>query len=266
MPTLLIVISLAIVLLLLLIFASKHKEYRKFNPHTPFGRPKSRPIYKDRITSDYEIKAIPLAEPNSEPVWAILDLQTTGLSTTIGQEDLIIEATWLILDKDFRLVKRNTQRVLQETAGSLEAKQVHGITEQDLKSLGITEVQLIQSLREDITDQIILVMHNAAFDLSILRGTVARISPEWLPKLQSINTLCTMNYRLGQGHSEEKYPSLIALSAELGRISPQTFHSLRPVSWRNCYFTRLCLRELVTQYPELLSEHLLSAESYLSNS
>lgn len=193
-----------------------------------------------------ELPLIPRAEADAVPQWAVLDFQTTGLCTERGLEDLIVEATWLALDASFRLISQKTLRVRQSYSGSAEARAVHHVTEQQLEECGVCEEELVEQLFADLGRGTTLVMHNAEFDLAILRGTLARVDPSKLLELERYPSFCTMTYL-----PAEYYPSLATLTASITPYTMADFRSLFPISYRNAYFTRHCLMALLDRYPSL---------------
>lgn len=174
--------------------------------------------------------------------WMILDLQTTSLSVEVGDEARILEASWALLDEQYKLITRHTYRVRQEVSSSPEAFRVHGISDTHLTPYSISEQELVERWFSDLTPGAILVGHNIAFDRAILLGTVRRVAPTRTAELEQLPTFCTMTYLCTSPDS--RYPSLVHLTEELSGIPPQRFYSLRPISWRNVYFTRLCLLHL----------------------
>lgn len=187
---------------------------------------------------------IPRAEGDrAEAKWMILDLQTTSLSVEVGDEARILEASWALLDEQYKLITRHTYRVRQEVSSSPEAFRVHGISDTHLTPYSISEQELVERWFSDLTPGAILVGHNIAFDRAILLGTVRRVAPTRTAELEQLPTFCTMTYLCTSPDS--RYPSLVHLTEELAGIPPQRFYSLRPISWRNVYFTRLCLLHLL---------------------
>lgn len=187
---------------------------------------------------------IPRAEGDGAVAkWMILDLQTTSLSVEVGDEARILEASWALLDEQYKLITRHTYRVRQEVSSSPEAFRVHGISDTHLTPYSISEQELVERWFSDLTPGAILVGHNIAFDRAILLGTVRRVAPTRTAELEQLPTFCTMTYLCTSPDS--RYPSLVHLTEELAGIPPQRFYSLRPISWRNVYFTRLCLLHLL---------------------
>ena len=175
--------------------------------------------------------------------WMILDLQTTSLSVEVGDEARILEASWALLDEQYKLITRHTYRVRQEVSSSPEAFRVHGISDTHLTPYSISEQELVERWFSDLAPGTILVGHNIAFDRAILLGTVRRVAPTRTAELEQLPTFCTMTYLCTSPDS--RCPSLVYLTEELAGIPPQRFYSLRPISWRNVYFTRLCLLHLL---------------------
>lgn len=182
------------------------------------------------------VPPIPKAESGAIAKWFVLDLQTTGLSTERGAEDLIVEASWLLLDAKYRLIRQRTLRVLQSYSGSLEAREGHGLSVEDLRNHSVTEARFVEQLLADLHPGTTIVMHNAEFDKAILRGTVERVAPDALSIVDSHPIFCTMTFL-----QSDHYPSLAILTSSVTPFTQAQFRSIRPISYRNAYFTRHCL-------------------------
>lgn len=228
--------AVALIILFLLLWKPRHKQRALPKLENPR---QVKPSFRKELIA---LPAIPVAEPDAVAKWMVLDLQTTGLSTVRGAEDLIVEATWLILDEQYQLIRRKTHRVRQSYSGSQEAREVHGLSEQDLWRHGITEHQLMEQFMADLLPNTTIVMHNAEFDRAILRSTIERVAPSALPEVDRHPTLCTMTYL-----PSESYPSLGTLTTSLTPFTMAEFRTLRPISYRNAYFTRHCLIALLSQ-------------------
>ncbi|MBR8703308.1 3'-5' exonuclease [Porphyromonas levii] len=231
-PNIVMMIVLGVVALYILFLLLRQSSSRKFKPK-PTETYKAVPQTRQAAIV---VPPIPHAPTGAKARWMVLDLQTTGLSTIRGAEDLIVEATWLLLDEAYQLIRKRTHRVYQSYSGSQEAQEVHGLSEQDLRRHGITEAQLVEYFLADLLPQTTIVMHNAEFDLAIILSTIERVAPNSLPQVRSHSTFCTMTYL-----PLEHYPSLGALTTSITSFTQAQFRALRPISYRNAYFTRHCL-------------------------
>ncbi|MDO5017395.1 MAG: 3'-5' exonuclease [Porphyromonas sp.] len=190
---------------------------------------------------------IPKAPDTAVPKWCVIDLQTTGLDT---DRDRIVEASWLLMDEAYREIRRSTKLIRQTEIGSPEAIAIHRRTLADLQQLGITEGEWLHSFVTEIPPGVTLVAHNLAFDREILRSTVERIAPEYTNLIDRFEGYCTMMAvkmeakMEAKGIEEEGYISLRNLTRRHLGIPDPIFDALTPVSWRNVYFTRLCLQSL----------------------
>lgn len=184
---------------------------------------------------------LPEAPDGALAHYAVLDFQTTGLDVA---EDRILQAAWLVMDSSFRLVRKGTCIVLQESVGSLEARSVHRLNLGMIERYGMTEEAMVRTILSDISDVPILVAHNMAFDLGVFGAAVNRSMPEIGGELEAKETICTMTdfINIGEG---EKYPSLMELSQKLLGISAIRRWSHDPVAWRNVCLTRACLIRLI---------------------
>lgn len=189
-PNIVMMIVLGVVALYILFLLLRQSSSRKFKPK-PTETYKAVPQTRQAAIV---VPPIPHAPTGAKARWMVLDLQTTGLSTIRGAEDLIVEATWLLLDEAYQLIRKRTHRVYQSYSGSQETQEVHGLSEQDLRRHGITEAQLVEYFLADLLPQTTIVMHNAEFDLAIILSTIERVAPNSLPQVRSHSTFCTMTY------------------------------------------------------------------------
>lgn len=185
---------------------------------------------------------VPKAQLTSIPKFAVIDLQTTGLSTT---EDRIIELSWLILDHDYSEIQNNSKRIFQASAGTREAKRIHHVSDEILAETGQDEREVILQLWDAIKKVPVWVFHNAHFDLSILHATLSRLFPEFVEKMMSKEIICTMTGLISEPyHNTSKYPSLIELTTQLYSYPKPILFQQSIVSLRNVYLTRACLVKL----------------------
>lgn len=181
--------------------------------------------------------------PGGEPRYAILDFQTTGLNVD-DEGDRILQAAWMIVDAEYRMVRRGICLVAQESVGSLEARAVHGLSSAFVRRYGIPEPVMLSRLWKDIEDVPVWVAHNMAFDMGMLRSSVRRFAPELEETLESRETICTMIdfIRYEEG---ERYPALIDLTERLIGWHLSSIALPVPVAWRNVCLTRICLSRLL---------------------
>lgn len=110
------------------------------------------------------------------PVFAILDVETTGLSP---KHDRVIEIAVVRMDGEGRIVDEWTTRFNPE--GPVGATHIHGITDADVR-----DSPLFRAVAADLVPYIAglpLVAHNARFDLAFLRNELSRAGWDvpWLP-------------------------------------------------------------------------------------
>lgn len=203
--------------------------------------------------------ALEEADPGAMPVYAVIDFQTTGLSTKAGEEDRIIQVAWLVVDRDFRVIKRRLSLVRQTRRSAYEAQMVHHIPFDKIMEYGLPESEVLGDLLGDLSEGVALVFHNAAFDLGILRGALRKCGLcEW-DDLARRQVFCTMTFlpELRVGTAEEKFLSLPNLTAQLtGRPVPKHSFPDTFTAWRNVCLTRICLRRLSELYPDTFPRHL----------
>lgn len=212
--------------------------------------------------------ALEEAPSGAAPFYAVVDFQTTGLSVEEGAESGIIQAAWLILDKEFRVIKRRLSLVRQTERSSYEAQMVHHIPYEKIQEYGLPEQEVIRDLLLDLEASPVWVFHNAAFDLAILRGALRRCALTVSEDFRSRSVFCTMTFlpELSVGEKEEKYPSLISLAARLmGCNWPRHRFTRGLTAWRNVCLTRVCLRVLTERYPDRVAPHFDPVSHFLAS-
>lgn len=239
MEVLLWVLGAVALVLLALILSPKRKHHKEIATNAPVLQP----IIEQR-EAPTPLPRIEKAPEGEAARWMVIDVQTTGLCTEPGHEDRILEASWLILDEQYREVSHQTYRVKQSVKSSPEALKIHGITDTLSSPYSITEAELVAHLLETLGSELTLVGHNIEFDLSIIAATLRRVTPEHVDQLLRLPTLCTMTY-LSKG-DDTPYLTLADLTQQLTGTPLRQFRQLYPPSWRNCYFTRLCLIALTS--------------------
>ena len=208
------------------------------------------------------------ASPGAEPLYAVVDFQTTGLLVERGAESEIIQAAWLVLDREFRVIKRRLSLVRQTEHSSYEAQMVHHIPYEKILEYGLPECEVIRDLLSDLKASPVWVFHNAAFDLAILRGALRRCAFTVSEDFRSRSVFCTMTFlpEFSTGEKEEKYPSLLALAARLtGCGLPRHRFTRGLTAWRNVCLTRACLRALTDRYPDRVAPHLVPASHFIAS-
>ena len=245
-------VALALVLFLLADFLKGKWEGRKAK-----GMPKSiTPTGENGSEADpFHLEEAP---SGAEPLYAVVDFQTTGLSTEQGRESGIIQVAWLILDRDFKVIKRRLSLVRQTERSSYEAQMVHHIPYEKILEYGLPEEEVIRDLVTDLEVSPVWVFHNADFDLAILRGALRRCALTVSEDSLSRSVFCTMTFlpELSAGEREEKYPSLLNLVARLtGRDLPRHRFTRGLTAWRNVCLTRTCLRLFTERYPDEVASH-----------
>lgn len=133
----------------------------------------------------------PMPGPSGPLSYAVLDVETTGLSP---RQDRILEIAIVRLAADGRPIDEWNTRL--DPQGPVGATHIHGITQSDVdgkplfSSLAPTLAELLGSLP--------VVAHNASFDLAFLRGEFGRAG--W--DMPWISTFCTL------GGSYDYFPGL----------------------------------------------------------
>ena len=132
--------------------------------------------------------AAPAFNQTAGPAFAVLDIETTGLSAATHR---ILDIALIRADVTGRVIGEWATRVNPQ--GPLGATHIHGITEPDVQNAP-TFPQIIADVTRRLSGAV-LVAHNAPFDLAFLRAEYARAG--WrLPFLPSVCTLEASTYHL----------------------------------------------------------------------
>lgn len=127
---------------------------------------------------------LPSREPANAVRYAVLDLETTGLSP---RESNVVEIAIVELDEHGDITKEWTSLVNPPFHGELGATHIHGIT-REMVSGAPTMLQLADEIIEQLRDHII-VGHVVEFDLAHIIGEFERIGRP-LPNVRAVS-LCT---------------------------------------------------------------------------
>jgi DNA polymerase III epsilon subunit-like protein len=103
--------------------------------------------------------------------YLIFDTETTGLSTT----DVVIQLGYMILDEQFRVIKKKAHYLKTNVNINPKAQEVHGITKNMLEEKGSSPTVVLLSfskLLENIKkNNGTIVAHNIKFDIRMLKQT-----------------------------------------------------------------------------------------------
>jgi DNA polymerase-3 subunit epsilon len=154
------------------------------------------PHLRDPISADREsvvnrspARTTPVSTPrnpspsqaHTHPRFAVVDVETTGLSATSHR---ILEIAVVTTDPGGRVIDTWTTRLNPQ--GPVGATHIHGITDRD-----VADAPLFADIVEDLNARLVgaaLAAHNARFDLAFLRAEYARVG--W--RMPFVPALCTL--------------------------------------------------------------------------
>ena len=119
-------------------------------------------------------------------LFAVLDVETTGLSAAVG--DRVVELAVVILDEQFRVVRMFDSLVHPQRSIPTCVTQIHGISNRDVQAAP-TFAELLPDLMDCLSGATHLVAHNISFDLGFLK---AEFSACGVSMPASFGRLCTM--------------------------------------------------------------------------
>lgn len=117
----------------------------------------------DNSATSAQAPALDIATPGGQPVYAIIDVETTGLSPRM---DRILELAIVRVDAQGRVVDEWTTRFNPE--GPVGATHIHGIRDAD-----VATSPFFRDLASSVASRLaglLVVAHNAPFDLAFLRA------------------------------------------------------------------------------------------------
>ena len=120
------------------------------------------------------------------PLFAVLDVETTGLSAAQG--DKVVELAVVILDDQFRVVRMFDSLVHPQRSIPSRVTQIHGISNHAVRTAP-TFAELLPDLMTCFSGTTHLVAHNISFDLGFIRAEFAACGVQ-MPK--TLGRLCTM--------------------------------------------------------------------------
>lgn len=184
----------------------KKKEETKTKTYIPpYNRPGYVPLTKtenltDTYTPAYNIyvnKDIPKSLTN-ESVYLFLDVETTGLPSrdAYSPKDYtlyprIVQFCWMILDRDFNLIKNKNYYVNFGGTVPDDATNINGITTEIMQKKGVPTIDVLKEFNKDLDSVKLVIAHNADFDLSIIQSEFYRNNMK--NKLHNFPNYCTMH-------------------------------------------------------------------------
>lgn len=120
------------------------------------------------------------------PLFAVLDVETTGLSAAQG--DRVVELAIVVLDEQFRVVRMFDSLVHPQRSIPSHVTQIHGISNHAVQTAP-TFAELLPDLMACIAGTTHLVAHNISFDLGFIK---AEFEACGVPMPKSFGSLCTM--------------------------------------------------------------------------
>lgn len=177
----------------------------------------------DKMIKEENLKKLlaPLEESiNKIPKYLFFDCETTGLpigkpeSYEIYKQPNIVQLAYILTDADFKLILVEDYIINQNIDIPLSASNIHGITNEIMKSKGIEANLVFKRFIEVAEKAEIVVAHNIEFDYAALECELLKNGFKTiLHKKQLICTMIsTINFcKLPRYNGGYKYPKLIEL-------------------------------------------------------
>ena len=125
----------------------------------------------------------------------VLDTETTGLPRQAGLRLVrwprLVEAAWLLLDETGELLEVQSHLVRPEGfTVPATATAVHGIPDALVREEGEALAGVLAALMRSVDAARLIVGHNVAFDLGVIRSELVRAGME--DRIRTLPTCCTM--------------------------------------------------------------------------
>ncbi len=180
----------------------------------------------------------------------IIDTETSGLPITLGfnkyhspkkvkyyENSRLIEIAYIIFDKNGKKLKE-VSSLIKPLNFEINNSQFHGITHKLASETGISLIDALKDLDEDLTDVNTIVAHNINFDLNIISSECYREKlADLVDKINLKKKECTM--KLGRELMKQyKSPKMIELYEYLfkKKISQEHRALSDVVICAQCYF------------------------------
>jgi DNA polymerase-3 subunit epsilon len=147
------------------------------------------------------------------PLFAVLDVETTGLSSAQG--DRVVELAVVVLDEQFRVVRMFDSLIHPQRSIPSYVTQIHGISNHAV-STAPKFADLIPDLMTCIAGTTHLVAHNISFDLGFLTSEFNACGVQ-MPK--SFGRLCTMKMARKKRVASNAQLSTVASSLRIPTIA-----------------------------------------------
>ena len=145
------------------------------------------------------------------------DTETTGLNCRNCQ---IIELA-MITVVDGKIVEEYDEFIKYEKPLPFKITKITGITDGMLENEGLSEKQVASDLRERLSDEALMIAHNAQFDLSFIYSLLKKYYPdeacELLSKMGWLDTLTVLKDR-------KKYPHKLIDAVRYYEVEEVNFH------------------------------------------
>jgi DNA polymerase III alpha subunit (gram-positive type) len=99
----------------------------------------------------------------NEPLFFIFDCETTGLPR-FDEVVRIVQLSWIVLDKDFNLIKKANYYLDPGMHIPSAATEIHHITDEIIKERATPHVDVLTEFYNDLEQSKMIVAHNFKFD------------------------------------------------------------------------------------------------------
>lgn len=156
----------------------------------------------------------------------LFDIETDGLIKN-GKLPNIVQISWLIMDTQGIVYKKNTELVNSSFDEYSESFKINKLDPLIVKKIGKKPSDVYQEMVYDLKHCKIISAHNLNFDLSILSSDFNKYNIDF--NLNSLTKFCTMDYGTilltNKLNPEPKFPKLTELFEHLFNHNVKQFHN-----------------------------------------
>lgn len=153
----------------------------------------------------------------------IFDIETDGL-TIENNYPSIVQISWVIMDFDGIIHKKNTELILGEYDFSSDAFRINNIKPLVIKKIGISPEDAYQDLVYDLNYCSLIISHNLDFDLPILKNEFLKNNIHF--DFEKMRKFCSMKWGYNNFKVfRNKYPKMIELYKKLFETEIKQYHN-----------------------------------------
>ncbi|WP_310993119.1 exonuclease domain-containing protein [Aequorivita marina] len=161
-----------------------------------------------------------------ENLFFLFDIETDGLIKN-GKYPNIVQVSWMIMDTNGIVYKKNTELVNSDFNENSDAFKINKLNPSIIKKIGKQPSDVFLDMTYDLKHCKIISAHNLKFDLSILENEFRKYQIDF--NFDSLERFCTMDFGTellsNEFNPEPKFPKLTELFEHLFNHKIKQFHN-----------------------------------------